>query len=68
MSDDRSIMGTAEEARAALTKRARAWRAYRQPVMGTAVQLRKHEAAEREAQFQLANAALLWLWHEENPE
>ncbi len=58
-------MGTPEEARQALIEKARAWRALRQPRMATPAEHRKEEAREREARFQLANAAVLWLWHEE---
>lgn len=60
-------MGSALDAKVALIEKARLWRSYRQPIMGTAKQLRAHEAREREARFQLANAALMWLWHEEHP-
>jgi hypothetical protein len=59
-------MGAAEEARTALIEAAREWRKYRQPIMAPAKELRRREALEREAGFRLANAALLWLWHEEN--
>lgn len=64
---DRQYMGTPEDAKADLITKTVAWRAFRQPTMATAAQHRKNEAAEREAGFRLANAALLWLWHEENP-
>lgn len=65
--DDRAIMGTPEEAKAALLEKAREWRTLRQPMIATGPDLRRNEVAERECRFQLANAALLWLWHEENP-
>jgi hypothetical protein len=65
--DDRSYMGTAAAARDALLEKARNWRRLRQPMMGTRSELRAADAEEHEARFQLANAALLWLWHEENP-
>ena len=68
MSDDRQYMGTPDEARAKLVDRARKWRQYRQPSMATAAEHKKRDILEHEAQFQLANAALLWLWHEENPD
>lgn len=58
-------MGTHEQARLALFTKAAAWRAFRQPIIGTAARIRENDIAEREARFQLANAALLWLWHEE---
>lgn len=58
-------MGTPEQARQALITKAAEWRAFRQPIIGTAAALRKRDIGEREARFQLANAALLWLWHEE---
>lgn len=63
---DRKLMGTQEQAYDNLVEKTRDWRALRQPVMGTPKELRERDAAEREARFQLANAALLWLWHEEN--
>ena len=66
MSEELKHMGTPEQARAALIEKARAWRALRQPVMGTAKQIKEIEAADNEGRFQLANAALLWLWHAEN--
>lgn len=68
MSVDRSVMGTPEAAKEALIEKARAWRETRQPSMDTAAGHKAREAAEHETRFQLANAALLWLWHEENPE
>jgi hypothetical protein len=66
--DDRDVMGTPEAAKAALVEKARVWRAYRQPIIGTRKSIREIDAREGEARFQLANAALLWLWHEENPD
>lgn len=66
--DDRKYMGTPEAARAALVEKSRAWRELRQPSMDTRAGHRKAEAKEHEARFQLANAALHWLWHEEHPE
>ena len=60
-------MGTPQEARDGLIAAARLWRELRQPIMATPKELRAIEGREREARFQLANAALLWLWHEENP-
>lgn len=65
--NDRAVMGTPEAAKAALIDKARQWRELRQPRMDTASGHRKIEAREHECRFQLANAALLWLWHEENP-
>lgn len=64
---DRQIMGTPEEARAALIERASEWRRLRQPLIAPPSEHRKNDLLEREARLQLANAALLWLWHEENP-
>jgi hypothetical protein len=64
---DRQYMGTPEAAKADLIEKARAWRLTRQPSMATAAQHRKSDIAEHEVRFQLSNAALLWLWHEENP-
>ena len=65
--EDRKYMGMPEDAKASLIEKARAWRELRQPLIATAKEHKKREAAEREAKFVLANAALLWLWHEENP-
>lgn len=59
-------MGASKAAADELAKRAAVWRNYRQPVMGTAAQLKKAEGLEREALFRLGNAALHWLWHREN--
>ncbi len=59
-------MGTPEEARQDLIEKARAYRLLRQPRMAPAAEHRKTEAAEREARFQLAGAAVHWLWHEEH--
>jgi hypothetical protein len=67
LEDDRQYMGTAEDAKTALIEKSRAWRQLRQPSMDTSAGHRKTEAKEHEARFQLANAALLWLWHEEHP-
>lgn len=68
MSEDRQYMGTAADAKSALIEKAKAWRETRQPSMDTAAGHRERDSVEREQRFQLANAALLWLWHEENPD
>lgn len=65
--EDASCMGTPEEARQALIDMGRRWRELRQPLIASAAQHKKRDAMEREARFQLANAALHWLWHEEQP-
>lgn len=65
--DDRKFMGTAEDAKQALIEKARLWREYRQPLIATSKEHKRRDVMEHEARFQLANAALLWLWHEENP-
>lgn len=65
--EDRRIMGTAADAKAGLIAAAEKYRSYRQPRMDTAAGHRKHEAERHEAQNRLSQAALLWLWHEENP-
>lgn len=67
IAQDRKYMGTKEDARLALVEKTTAWRALRQPIMGSARIVKDIERREHEARFQLANAALLWLWHEENP-
>jgi hypothetical protein len=64
---DRQYMGTADDAKAALIDKSRVWRDLRQPRIDTPRGHRKVELQEQEARFQLANAAMLWLWHEENP-
>jgi len=64
---DRQYMGTAADAKVALIEKARIWRELRQPRIDTRSGHLKIEAQEQEARFQLANAAMLWLWHEENP-
>ena len=67
MSDeDRRIMGTAEDAQAALILKAQEWRELRQPIMATAKKLRDRDWEEHQVRFELANAAVLWLWHREN--
>jgi hypothetical protein len=65
--EDRRLMGTREDADADLVAKARAWRETRQPTMATAAQHRKRGKAEQELRFELANAALHWLWHVEHP-
>ncbi len=66
--DEREIMGTAADAKASLIEHTREWRELRQPRMATAKEHRRVQAAETEARFRLANAALIWLWHEENAD
>ena len=65
--EDRQYMGTPAEAAEALIAKAREWRETRQPFMGTRKQHRDRDAREHQVRFELANAALLWLWHQENP-
>ncbi len=60
-----AYMGTQEDALRDLLNKIRIWRGLRQPYMAPAREQRKREAAEHEARFQLANAAVLWLWHME---
>ncbi len=63
-----AYMGTQEDALRDLLNKIRIWRGLRQPYMAPAREQRKRETAEHEARFQLANAAVLWLWHmEESP-
>lgn len=65
---DSSIdMGTLAAAEVDLEAKAKRWREFRQPSIDTKEGHRERESQEREARFQLANAALLWLWHRENP-
>lgn len=61
----KALMGTFAAAEAALAEAAAVWRQFRQPRVDTAAGHKKANAMEREAQFRLANAALLWLWHVE---
>lgn len=60
------MMGTRDEAYAALIAKARKWRELRQPIIADRRELREIDREERQVRFELANAALLWLWHEEN--
>lgn len=64
----RRVMGSLGEAEEALKAKTAAWRKLRQPIMGTAAALRENDKLEHQARFELANAAVLWLWHQENPE
>ncbi len=64
---DRQYMGTAADAKAGLIEKATAWRKTRQPSMATAAEHRSADNLEHQIRFELANAAMLWLWHEENP-
>ena len=66
-SEDRALMGAPEAAREALAAKAREWRDLRQPIMATPKELKARDAREHQVRFELANAVLLWLWHEENP-
>lgn len=68
LSVDRNVMGTAQDAREKLAALAAEYRLCRQPYMATAKEHKQREAMERETRLRLADAALLWLWHEENPE
>jgi hypothetical protein len=63
---DREIMGTPEEAKAALIVKTREWRELRRPRIATAREHKKINQREYQVRFELANAALHWLWHEEN--
>jgi hypothetical protein len=64
--EDRAIMGTPREAHLDLIEKARAWRDLRQPLIATAKLQRERDQLERRARLELANAALLWLWHQED--
>lgn len=64
--EDRKIMGTREDAKAALILKAQEWRELRQPIMATGKELRARDQRERQVRFELANAALHWLWHQEH--
>jgi|HubBroStandDraft_2_1064218.scaffolds.fasta_scaffold2434461_1 hypothetical protein len=65
---DRHVMGSPEGAHEALVAKAREWRALRQPQIATSAELKRNDVRESQVRFELANAALLWLWHEEHPE
>lgn len=60
-------MGSPLAAAEKLAELARRWREMRQPSIATAAEHKKQHALEHEVRFQLANAALMWLWHRENP-
>lgn len=64
---DDAIMGTPEEAKAKLMAATAKYREYRQPLIASAAEHKARESREREARFRLAEAAMLWLWHEERP-
>ena len=64
--DDAAMMGTPEAARDALMTKAREWREIRQPTMATRKELNARDRREHQVRFELANVALLWLWHEEH--
>lgn len=64
--EDRKIMGTREDAKASLILKAQEWRELRQPTIGTSKELRDRDQRERQVRFELANAALHWLWHQEH--
>ncbi len=63
----RALMGTADAARDALIAKAREWRELRQPLIAPHKVHRDKELRERQVRFELANVALHWLWHQENP-
>lgn len=65
--EDRQFMGSPADATADLIAKAREWRQLRQPVMADRKTREKLDLSERKVRFELANAALLWLWHQENP-
>lgn len=65
--DDRKFMGTPDEAKAGLIEAARVYRSYQGAHIDSAKGHRQREIQSREAGARLTSAALLWLWHEENP-
>lgn len=65
--DDRRYMGSPEDAKSALMDKAREWKELRQPLIASATEQRKRTVRDQQVRFELANAALLWLWHEEHP-
>ena len=62
------FMGSRAEAREKLVEKARAYRGFQGAYVGTAADMRRRDRLEHEARNQLANAALLWLWHEESAD
>jgi len=66
--EDRQYMGTAHDAAEALKAKAREWRDVRQPLIATPGVHRAREVRDHQLRFEIANAVLLWLWHQENPE
>jgi hypothetical protein len=65
--EDRAVMGTPEAAKEALFAKVREYRECRQPRMAPAAEHRRIEKREHQVRFELAEAAMLFLWHEENP-
>lgn len=61
-----TAMGTMEKAIFSLAAKTRIWRKLRQPLVASPAEQKARDLAEREARFQVANAALHWLWHQEN--
>lgn len=59
-------MGSPAAAAQDLAARAVTYREFRQPIMGTAASLKQRDVQERQALFQLGQAALQWLWHREH--
>jgi hypothetical protein len=66
IAEDRKYMGSADEAKADLIAKARAWREIRQPLIAPRAEHKKRDNLEHQIRFDLANAALLWLWHQEH--
>jgi hypothetical protein len=65
--EDRAIMGTPAASKDALVAKLREWRELRQPLIAQAKEHKDREQLERQLRFEIANAGLHWLWHEENP-
>jgi len=55
-------MGTREQAEERFIAACDDWIALRQPIMASPRELRNRDACEREARFQLANAAIHLAW------
>ncbi|EHL99579.1 restriction alleviation protein, Lar family [Acetobacteraceae bacterium AT-5844] len=59
-------MGSPAEAARILARLTAEWRELRQPSMGTAAEQKKRDIREHNVRFEVANAALNWLWHREH--
>ncbi len=66
--ETRRIMGSPDDAKAKLIAAGKLFRSLQGPFIASRAEHDKRELLAREAKTRLAEAALLWLWHEENPD